>query len=149
MKIIELNNPNFNGEAIQDLLNKKICLVGVFSKLCVHCQHMKAQWASLKKRLKKSKCNGLLLEIDSDQLKYIDYSSLTNSIKGFPSIMVFKNGKQVKEYNGNRTSDNMFKFFKPYMVIVDSKKTRKHKKKTKTKKEKKKKFKRRKTIRKN
>ena len=127
MKIIELNNDSFNKEEILNLLSKKTCLVGVFSKLCIHCQNMKPQWEFLKKKLKKSKCNGLLLEIDSDQLNYVDYSSLTNSIKGFPSIMVFKKGKLVKEYNGNRSSNDMFKFFKPYMVVVNSETTKKKK----------------------
>lgn len=138
MKIIELNNNSFNKEEILNLLSKKTCLVGVFSKLCIHCQNMKPQWEFLKKKLKKSKCNGLLLEIDSDQLNYVDYSSLTNSIKGFPSIMVFKKGKLVKEYNGNRSSNDMFKFFKPYMVVVNGekskmKKTKKAKKNHKNK----------------
>ena len=138
MKIIELNNDSFNKEEILNLLSKKTCLVGVFSKLCIHCQNMKPQWEFLKKKLKKSKCNGLLLEIDSDQLNYVDYSSLTNSIKGFPSIMVFKKGKLVKEYNGNRSSNDMFKFFKPYMVLVNGekskmKKTKKAKKNHKNK----------------
>ena len=138
MKIIELNNDSFNKEDILNLLSKKTCLVGVFSKLCIHCQNMKPQWDFLKKKLKKSKCNGLLLEIDSNQLNYVDYSSLTNSIKGFPSIMVFKKGKLVKEYNGNRSSNDMFKFFKPYMVVVNGekskmKKTKKAKKNHKNK----------------
>ena len=118
MQIIELNNSSFNKEKIKQLLSKKICLVGIFSKLCIHCQNMKPQWEYLKKKLKKTKCNGLLLEIDSDQLNFIDYSSLTNSIKGFPAIMVFKNGKLKKEYNGNRTSNDMLKFFKPYLILM-------------------------------
>ena len=130
MKIIELNNDSFNKEDLVNLLSKKTCLVGVFSKLCIHCQNMKPQWDFLKKKLKKSKCNGLLLEIDSNQLNYVDYSSLTNSIKGFPSIMVFKKGKLVKEYNGNRSSNDMFKFFKPYMVVVNGKTAKKKKRKT-------------------
>lgn len=132
MQIIELNNSSFNKEEIKDLLSKKVCLVGVFSKLCIHCKNMKSQWEYLKSKLKKSNCNGVLLEIDSDQLNYIDYSSLTNSIKGFPSIMIFKNGKLKKEYNGNRTSNDMFKFFKPYMVLLNNK-TAKRKKSLKRK----------------
>ena len=118
MQIIELKNNTFDKNKIKQLLTKKVCLVGVFSKLCIHCQNMKPQWEYLKTKLRNSKCNGLLLEIDSDQLNYIDFSSLRNSIKGFPSIMVFKNGKLAKEYNGNRTSNDMFKFFKPYMVLM-------------------------------
>ena len=118
MQIIELKNNAFDKNKIKQLLTKKVCLVGVFSKLCIHCQNMKPQWEYLKTKLRNSKCNGLLLEIDSDQLNYVDFSSLRNSIKGFPSIMVFKNGKLAKEYNGNRTSNDMFKFFKPYMVLM-------------------------------
>ena len=136
MKIIELNNNAFDKNKIKQLLTKKVCLVGVFSKLCIHCQNMKPQWDYLKTKLQKSKCNGLLLEIDSDQLNYVDFSSLRNSIKGFPSIMVFKNGKLAKEYNGNRTSNDMFKFFKPYMVLNNDKtkttKTSKRRKKKRT-----------------
>tara|TARA_B100000989_G_scaffold295080_1_gene275365 strand:+ start:63 stop:479 length:417 start_codon:yes stop_codon:yes gene_type:complete len=133
MKIIELKNNAFNKKNIEELLKKKICLVGVFSKLCIHCKNMKPQWEYLKTKLKNAKCNGLLLEIDSDQLNYIDYSSFKNSIKGFPSIMVFKNGKLAKEYNGNRTSNDMFKFFKPYMVMLDNKTIKKRKKQKKRK----------------
>lgn len=131
MQIIELKNNAFDKNKIKQLLTKKICLVGVFSKLCIHCQNMKPQWEYLKTKLKNSKCNGLLLEIDSDQLNYVDFSSLKNSIKGFPSIMVFKNGKLAKEYNGNRTSNDMFKFFKPYMVLINKKTAKKTKNKRK------------------
>ena len=132
MKIIELKNPTFNKNNIQQLLEKKICLVGVFSKLCIHCNNMKPQWNMLKKRLKKSNCNGLLLEIDSDQLNNIDHDSLTNSVKGLPTIMVFKNGTLLREYSGDRTSSDMFKFFKPYLVFVNNKTKRRKSKKNKT-----------------
>ena len=121
MQIIELNKKNVEKDYIHQLLKQKICLIGVFSKLCIHCKLMKQQWNFLKKKLKNKKCNGLLLEIDSQQLNYIDYSSLNKSINGFPSIMVFKNGKLVKEYNGNRTQKDMFKFFKPYLVLTNGK----------------------------
>lgn len=134
MKIIELNDsnsPKNQNQTIRKLLENNLCLVGVFSKLCIHCQNMKSQWSFLKKKLKKTKCNGILFEIDSEQLKYIDSSSLTNSVKGFPSIMVFKNGKKVGEYAGNRTSEDMFKFFKPYLIVADNKTLKNKKKRSK------------------
>ena len=59
---------------------------------------MKSQWEFLKKKLKKMNCNGVLLEIDASELDYIDFSSLKNSIDGFPSIMIFKKGKKVKNW---------------------------------------------------
>lgn len=121
MQIIELDKQNLEKKYIHQLLKQKICLIGVFSKLCIHCKSMKQEWNFLKKKLKNKKCNGLLLEIDSQQLNYIDYSSLNKSINGFPSIMIFKNGKLVKEYNGNRKQTDMFKFFKPYLVLINGK----------------------------
>tara|TARA_Y100000389_G_scaffold135001_1_gene132541 strand:- start:39 stop:461 length:423 start_codon:yes stop_codon:yes gene_type:complete len=121
MQIIELNKKNVEKDYIHKLLKEKICLIGVFSKLCIHCKLMKQQWKMLKKKLKSTNCNGLLLEIDSEQINYIDYSSLTKSINGYPSIMIFKNGKLIKEYNGNRKHKDMFNFFKPYLVLTNGK----------------------------
>ena len=129
MQIIELNKKNIEKDYIHKLLKEKICLIGVFSKLCIHCKLMKHQWKMLKKKLKSTNCNGLLLEIDSEQLNYIDYSSLTKSINGYPSIMIFKNGKLIKEYNGNRKYKDMFNFFKPYLILTNEKTYKKTKKK--------------------
>ena len=126
MQIIELKNNSFDKKVIKDLLEKKICLIGVFSKLCSHCKNMKSQWEFLKKKLKKMNCNGVLLEIDSTQLDYIDFSSLKNSIDGFPSLMIFKKGKKIKDYDGNRSTNSMFKFFKPYLIINNKTKTKKN-----------------------
>ena len=117
MKIIEITNSNFDKNYIKQILLKKTCFIGVFSKLCIHCQNMQPEWKKLKKKLRSLKCNGILLEIDANQLNYIDYSSLTNTLQGFPSILVFKNGKKQKDYEGERTSEQMFKFVKPYLVV--------------------------------
>ena len=117
MKIIEITNSNFDKNYIKQILLKKTCFIGVFSKLCIHCQDMQSEWKKLKAKLRSLKCNGILLEIDANQLNYIDYSSLTNTLQGFPSILVFKNGKKQKDYEGERTSEQMFKFVKPYLVV--------------------------------
>ena len=134
MKIIEINTSNINKESITKILSSKICLIGVFSKLCIHCKNMKPQWKLLKKKLKKFNCNALLFEIDSDQLNHIGYDTLTKNINGLPSIMVFKKGKLIKEYNGNRTSEDMFNFFKPYLVLVKNKTNKNYNKNNKTRK---------------
>jgi len=121
MQIVEFQNGKFDKQVIKNLLEKKICLIGVFSKSCIHCDNMKPQWQILKKKLKKINCNGVLLEIDASQINYIDSSSLKNSIDGLPAIMIFKKGKKVKDYDGNRTSNDMYKFIKPYLVINNKK----------------------------
>ena len=134
MKIIEIKDSNFNKQELHSLLNNKMCFIGVFSKMCIHCQNMKSQWKELKNKLKKLKCDGLLLEIDAQQLSYIDYSSLTKTLQGFPSLMIFKKGKKMKEYSGNRSTEDMFKFAKLYLLKSNTnKKSIKLKRKNKIK----------------
>ena len=117
MKIIEITNSNFDKNYIKQILLKKTCFIGIFSKSCIHCQNMQPEWKKLKEKLGSLKCNGILLEIDAEQLNYIDYSSLSDTLQGFPAILVFKNGKKSKDYEGERTSEQMFKFVKPYLVM--------------------------------
>ena len=128
MIIKEITSNAFNKQEIINFLSQKTCLIGVFSKSCIHCINMKPQWDLLKKRLKQAKCNGILLEIDSTQLEAIGHGSLKNSIDGFPSIMVFNNGNKVKEYSGDRSSNDLFKFFKPYMVYAEKSRKKRVKK---------------------
>mgnify|MGYP001190816589 CR=1 FL=1 len=132
MKVIEIKNNSFDKDLIKKYLEKKMCFIGIFSKDCFHCTNMKPEWKILKKKLKKINTNTLFLEIDANYLNKIDVSSLKNSIDGFPSIMIFKNGKKIKDYSGDRSSNNMLNFFKGYMTTLN-KKTKKAKKTKKNK----------------
>ena len=76
---------------------------------------MKSQWELLKKKLSIIKSKSILLEIDADYLNYINNNLLKNSIDGLPFILIFKKGKIIKKYNGNRNFYNMFKFFKSFI----------------------------------
>jgi thioredoxin-like negative regulator of GroEL len=131
MKVIELKNNSFDKDAIIKLLENNTCFIGVFSTACFHCNNMKPEWNKLKTSLKKMKSNSVLLEIDAGQLDVINYGPLKNSIRGFPAIMIFKNGEIIEDYAGNRTKDEMLKFFKPHLEKA-TKKTKKTKKNKKT-----------------
>ena len=127
MKIIKLNNPEFNRKYINELISKNICFIGVFSKLCIHCKNMKPEWEKLKHKLKKFNCNAILLEIDSSYLYSLGNNNLLKQVNGLPTILIYKNNKLIKEYNGNRTNTDILNFFKPYLVLTNNKKTIKNK----------------------
>lgn len=127
MKVIELKNGSYDNDAIIKLLQNNTCFIGVFSENCFHCVNMKPEWNKLKTSLKKIKSNSVLLEIDAAELDKINYSPLKNSIHGFPSIMIFKNGVMRKDFAGNRTKQEMLKFFKPHLEMT-AKKTKRNKK---------------------
>lgn len=120
MKIIKLNNPSNNPKKINKLISEKLCFIGVFSKVCIHCKNMKPEWEKLKNKLKKIKCNGLLLEIDSSYLYSMENPALSGRVNGLPTILISKNNKILKEYNGNRSTNDMLKFFKPYIIYNNS-----------------------------
>jgi|ETNmetMinimDraft_21_1059911.scaffolds.fasta_scaffold292608_1 thioredoxin-like negative regulator of GroEL len=130
MKIIEINgsNPTFNKWGVDNTLNKGVFLIGVFSKSCGHCIDMKPEWEKLKNNLKTINSNDCLLEVDSDNLESINNDKLVSSIRGYPSIVLFKDGRLVSEYNGNRVADDMFNFVKPHINEKNDEKPKKMKK---------------------
>ena len=129
MQIIEVKNNIYSRKNIIDLLKKETCFIGIFSKYCGHCENMKPEWELLKKKLRKKTYNCVLLEIDSNEVNSINYTQLNNSIIGYPCIILFNKGKKIKEYEGNRTSNDMLKFLNKYlMMIKNNKKTKKVKK---------------------
>ena len=97
--------------------------------MCIHCQNMKPEWELLKNKLKKIKSKCALLEIDSNYLDSIENAELKNNIKGFPSILLFKNGKLLKEFSGDRTSNMLYNFLKPYFSLDLTRKSKKKKSK--------------------
>jgi thiol-disulfide isomerase/thioredoxin len=93
----ELTEKSFNGAN----LKSKICSIVLFySPQCIHCQSMKDDWAQFAKK--------------SSNKNIFSYNCLANEfnpelkavVKGYPTILFFKNGKIVKEYHGNRTTES-------------------------------------------
>tara|TARA_B110000444_G_scaffold227454_1_gene232625 strand:+ start:1168 stop:1614 length:447 start_codon:yes stop_codon:yes gene_type:complete len=121
MKVNELKNISLDRDKIINLLENKTCFIAVFSESCIHCTNMKPAWNNLKNILKKIKSKSVVLEIDANQLDFINYGPLKNSIRGFPAIMIFKNGIMFKDYTGNRKTPDMLKFFKPHLEKANKK----------------------------
>ena len=113
MRIYKINSDNYN--SYKNILNnilKQPNMCGIFSESCNHCQEMKPAWDELKTKIGKTTGVGSLIEIDSPVLSEINNVHLNKSIKGYPTILIMKNGFPKKEYKGNRTANDMFKYFK-------------------------------------
>jgi thioredoxin-like negative regulator of GroEL len=67
----------------------------------------------------------LAAEVESEHIPLLPSS--ISSVQGFPSLMVIKNGKQVKEYMGDRSLSDVISFAKKYMSPPASKKPQKQK----------------------
>ena len=114
--------PN-DSEKYDELIETMPAFVKIHSPNCGHCVNMKEAWDALE---------------DSDDIKNYDiaiievHEGATNNItspsgkidQGLPTIRAVKlNGKKWKEYEGDRSVENMVKFIKDNFKLDDDKKT--------------------------
>jgi protein disulfide-isomerase len=94
--MIEITQKDFNGVVFK----KKNCSIVLFySPECMHCQMMKDDWRDFGKESKNKNIYSYncLLGMSNE---------LRSIVKGFPTILFFKNGSVAKEYHGNRTTQS-------------------------------------------
>ena len=89
---------------------KKPAFIKVYHPSCGHCNNMKPAWNNLTKTLKNNyKGNTSLFNIHADALANIKTPAL-QSINGFPTLKIIKNGNTSIDYNGNRSYNDMLNF---------------------------------------
>jgi thiol-disulfide isomerase/thioredoxin len=89
---------------------KKPLIMGFFSKRCGHCIQMKSAYEEATQRVLQEKqvlMYGLYCDDDDEAIKL----ARSLDIKGFPTILAFKNGQMHgSEFEGSRTSQNLYRF---------------------------------------
>ena len=151
MKFISLDSLNKSPERDFDKLIKKTpSFVKFYHPSCHHCNEMAPNWKGLKHDKKNKDKHVNIIEVHADIIPDIK-SDCAKNIPGYPTIMEVKqNGKAGKEYNGDRSKDDLIKFilqhFKNKTIKMKQDGGSNHKKHTKkhTKKNLKKKRKKRK-----
>jgi thioredoxin-like negative regulator of GroEL len=85
-------------------------------KLCGHCKAFAPLW---KKITRQYKDKILFANIELEGMKGIDEYY---KVQGFPSIIIYKNGKKKKEFTGERTAERLDAFLKKYVIDVPKRK---------------------------
>jgi thioredoxin domain-containing protein 5 len=100
-----------NKDNINDIIKKSPNLTILFYwNMCGHCAALKPIWDKVSNKYKKDyKC--CVLNVEVSQLKYLK-AKYKKNINGFPTILKYKNGKKINEYNGERTLKDINKFVK-------------------------------------
>jgi len=99
-------NPN-NAKKFCKVVKKGVFICLYHWKDCGHCITLLPIW---KDAVKKSGKNSYIVEIELANLKHLDKKY--RDVQGFPSIIVYKNGKKFKEFSEQRTLENLEKFIK-------------------------------------
>jgi thiol-disulfide isomerase/thioredoxin len=96
------------------LVNGGNSVVLVWASWCPHCVHAKPEYAKAAKMVKsRGGPNLLCLQHDGErdsEKKAMEVVSKAHKVKGFPTVLLFKNGKMVKTFSGDRTAENFVKF---------------------------------------
>ena len=78
---------------------------------CGHCQNMETEW---NKFIDSHSHQGIkIASIEEKAIQKME--ERPNNILGYPSIHLYKDGRFLSEFNGERTSDNLKQFLKVYV----------------------------------
>jgi len=93
-----------------NLYNKKgLWLVWYYAEWCGHCVAMEENWNKfIEMNNNKSKIN--IARIEDTMLGRLD----NVNIQGFPTIKIYKNGKELEQYSDERTPEKFLKFLKKH-----------------------------------
>ena len=117
MKLIYVNDKNANH--FKKEASKKTAFVKYFSPSCPACIAMEDDWEDMCDDIdKKYDTDMVLAQMDSSGMKELDGSDIYTDVDYVPTLVVLKNGKKHKEYNGNKTKDEMIEFLKDEGLIT-------------------------------
>ena len=111
MKFISITPENISEYETIVETQKTPALVKLYSPNCGHCQMMQSAWDALKNNAGIKNLDIAVIEVRNDALESISHET-TKNFQGFPTIRVVINGKIKKEYEGDRSTNDMVNFIK-------------------------------------
>ena len=109
--IIEANSPqemsNLNSEK-----KKGLILIWFYATWCGHCVNMEPEWEKLQEN-HPPEVN--LAKVESEDYNNYEASPNEDKIQGFPTVELYHKNNMVKEYDGERSFQNMYDFIQEYI----------------------------------
>ncbi|KAL2316424.1 putative protein disulfide-isomerase C1F5.02 [Schizosaccharomyces pombe] len=104
--------PKVNKEGLNELITAdKVLMVKFYAPWCGHCKALAPEYESAADELEKDGIS--LVEVDCTEEG--DLCS-EYSIRGYPTLNVFKNGKQISQYSGPRKHDALVKYMRKQLL---------------------------------
>ena len=113
MKILYIDKNN----ALQfhrDNMNKvnSVVFAKYFSPTCPACIAMSDEWSGMCDEVKRkyNHTDLVLAQIDPTGMSELDNTSTYSDVDYVPSLVILKDGKKVKQYDGSRQKEDMIRF---------------------------------------
>ena len=118
-------------QSFENLMNNKgsgkksdcVVLVWFYADWCGHCQAMKDEWQKLESKCSQKENNHLKIAKVKDTM--IPLLKNKPQVQGYPTLKLYKNGNEVEDYQGSRSSDELLNYLNSN---TKKPKTKKHKK---------------------
>jgi len=113
MQVLSVTPSNI--EAFDKIIEKAPAFVKIYHPSCGHCIAMKGAWDKLAQSSKNLPHEAAIVEIHADTLQDAGFSKkypeLVSKVHGYPNLMIIeKGGRPGKEYQGDRSYEDMKKF---------------------------------------
>jgi thiol-disulfide isomerase/thioredoxin len=109
MKLLYVNNKN--AKIFQDKVKKQDAFVKYFSPTCPACIAMEEEWDDMCKDIdEKYNTDLILAQMDPTGMKELESTDVHTDVEFVPTIVILKNGKKHKEYNGSKNKEDMIKY---------------------------------------
>tara|TARA_A100001011_G_C14034935_1_gene725298 strand:- start:97 stop:708 length:612 start_codon:yes stop_codon:yes gene_type:complete len=109
IKIITVTSGNI--DKANSLLTKGEAMVEYYHPNCGHCQTLKPEWEKMCFEMKKKyKGKATIAAVDCSDQEMLNRLQIEKNFQGFPTIFHMRNGREVREYRGERTKDALLRF---------------------------------------
>jgi len=109
MKLLYVNNKN--AKIFQDQVKKQDAFVKYFSPTCPACIAMEDEWDDMCEDIdEKYNTDLILAQMDPTGMKELESTDVHTDVEFVPTIVILKNGKKHKEYNGTKNKEDMIKY---------------------------------------
>jgi len=127
MPVVDINVPSEAKDKFMPMMKKGWVLCLYYWKHCGFCISFHPIWDKVTKYYK-DRINAVSIELDC--LKELDKKY--SDVNGFPTITLYQDGKEVKQFTNKRTEDELHKFIQSE-ILKNEKAAKKPKKETKSK----------------
>lgn len=95
---ILLTEENFDNE-----IGDGVTFVKFYAPWCGHCRNLAPTWTDLARKVPNAK----IAKVDCTEHENL---CTNNEVQGYPTLVIFKDGKRIEEYNGSRDLDDLKEF---------------------------------------
>ena len=132
MFIKTYNVDDTNVDAFNKDVKNGTAMVAYTADWCGHCKSLKPHWNNFQNKCSRKKCRKPVTVASCDVPTNQGKAFYANNVRGFPTIVAFKNGKLKKTFSpvdGNRENPKDLEKFLKSVMGASSRKSKKTKKK--------------------